>query len=418
MLERYFRRARVLRRIQENPIHEQIKQFVGYLDGRGHPRTTIHSYVQVVEHFGTWLGTLSRRRRLVDQHTVDEFLERHLPDCSCPTPAPRHVNSTRAALRHLLRAVGESVEERPRSSSPRTDQLIEQYVEHLEENCGLASETQQYRARYAQEFLNSRFPKGKLKLKELKPQDAAQFVADYAVRCKRSSAQVAASALRSFLRFLHMRGFCDATLVRAVPSIPLWKLSSLPKTMTEEQLHCFLDTFDRSTSTGRRDYALALSMVRLGLRVSEVSKLKLQDMDWRNGRLRIHSAKRRRSRELPLPRDVGSAIASYVKSGRPNSSCNSLFLRHTVPVGTSVSRELVRGVIRRAYKRSGCSSSWTGTHVLRHTAATRLHQHGASLKEIADLLGHRSIDTSMIYTKVDVPTLSSVALPWPEKVQS
>jgi site-specific recombinase XerD len=188
--------------------------------------------------------------------------------------------------------------------------------------------------------------------------------------------------------------------------------------MNEAELHRFLDSFDRSTATGCRDYAMAQSMVRLGLRVSEVAELKLQDVDWHNGVLRIHSAKRRRLRELPLPQDVGSAIANYVKSGRPNSSSNSLFLRHSVPVGTSVSRELVRGVIRRAYQRSGCSSNWTGTHVLRHTAATCLHQHGASLKEIADLLGHRSIDTSMIYTKVNLRSLDSVALPWPKEVQS
>jgi len=423
MLKRYFGRDHVLRRIQENPICAQIKLLVEYLDGRGHPKSTVQAYVQGAEHFGSWLGKRRRKRRLINQDTVREFLDRHLSNCSCLAPAPKCSHSVRAALRHLLCAVAETSNANDQSSfDTPSNQLVEQYTDHLQTNCGLASATRQYRARYAREFLDYHFSKRPLTPSELTPNDVAKFVSDYAVRCKRSSAQVAASSLRSFLRFLHLRGMCDERLVRAVPSIPVWKFSSLPRVMTEDQLDRFLASFNRATPTGLRDYAMALSMIRLGLRVSEISELKLQDVNWRDGVIEIRVPKRRRSREVPLTRDVGSAIASYAKSGRPAAShdkapCDGLFLRHTVPVGACVSRELVRGVIRRAYQRSDCPTIWTGTHVLRHTAATRLHQHGASLKEIADLLGHQSIDTSMIYTKVDLPTLGAVALPWPQEVQ-
>jgi site-specific recombinase XerD len=183
--------------------------------------------------------------------------------------------------------------------------------------------------------------------------------------------------------------------------------------MTEEQLARFLDSVDRSTATGRRDYAMGLCMAELGLRVSEVVEVELEDLDWRNGLMQIRSPKGRQSRQLPITHRLGKAIAGYFKAGRPNSSCRSAFLRHRAPVGKAVGRELVRGVVRRAYVRIGCPQ-WTGTHILRHTAATRLHQRGATLKEIADLLGHRSIDTSKIYTKVDLPVLRTVALSWPE----
>jgi integrase/recombinase XerD len=155
--------------------------------------------------------------------------------------------------------------------------------------------------------------------------------------------------------------------------------------------------------------------VDLGLRVSEVAALRLEDFDWRRATLRIVGGKTARTRELPLPEGVGRAITAYLRGGRPATSYRQVFVRHTVPVGTAVGTELVRGVIRRAFaKVEGCGH-WTGTHVLRHTAATRLHRRGATLKEVADLLGHRSIDTTAIYTKVDLPALAAVALPWPEE---
>ncbi len=184
--------------------------------------------------------------------------------------------------------------------------------------------------------------------------------------------------------------------------------------MTQEQLLRFLDSFDRTSVTGRRDYAMTLFMLELGLRVSEVTDLRLDDIDWRAGTVRIRSAKERRTRILPLPSRVGKATAIYLDGGRPLSAERQVFLRHRAPLGTPVSRELVRGVIRRAYARSACPHEWTGTHILRHTVATRLLQSGASLKEIADLLGHQSIDTAAIYGKVNLPALAAVAMPWPE----
>jgi len=184
--------------------------------------------------------------------------------------------------------------------------------------------------------------------------------------------------------------------------------------MTDEQLRLFLARFDRSTSTGRRDYAMALCQVDLGLRVSEVSALRLEDLDWRAATLRIEGGKSRRTRLLPLTDGVGRAIVEYLRQGRPTTTCRHIFVRHTVPVGTAIGTELIRGAIRRAFAQVEGCAHWTGTHALRHTAATRLHRRGASLKEVADLLGHQSIDTTAIYAKVDVPTLATVALPWPE----
>jgi integrase len=203
-------------------------------------------------------------------------------------------------------------------------------------------------------------------------------------------------------------------LVAAVPHIPSWRLDHVPRTLTDEQLRQFLACFDRSTPTGHRNYAMALCQVDLGLRVSEVSALDIEDVDWREATLRIVGGKAGRTRVLPLTKGVGRAIATYLRNGRPATLCRRLFVRHTVPVGTAIGTELIRGTVRHAFAQIEGCAHWTGTHVLRHTAATRLQRHGATLKEVADLLGHRCIDTTAIYTKVDLPTLATVALPWPE----
>ena len=159
---------------------------------------------------------------------------------------------------------------------------------------------------------------------------------------------------------------------------------------------------------------MALCQVDLGLRVSEVAGLCLEDLDWRAATLRLPAGKIGRARELPLPQRVGQAIADYLHGGRPAPSCRNVFVRHRVPRGAAVTKTLVAGVMRMAYAKVPGCEHWAGTHVLRHTAATRMHRHGATLKEVADILGHRSLGTTTIYTKVDLPGLTAVALPWPE----
>src|SRR5512135_3350617 len=154
------------------------------------------------------------------------------------------------------------------------------------------------------------------------------FTAEYAARCRPGSARVAADSLRGLLRFLQLQGHCGPALVAAVPHIPQWQLDHLPRTMTDEQLRRFLGRFDRSTATGRRDYAMALCQVDLGLRVSEVAALCLEDLDWRQATLRITGGKTARMRELPLPERVGGAIAAYLRRGRPATPCRQLFVRH------------------------------------------------------------------------------------------
>ena len=410
MLERYFRHPRVLGRIAASSHSQAIREFVVYLGTRGHSRNTIQGYTQAVEHFFTWLD---QNRKSLACDSVREFLAAHLPDCSCPPPAPRHLITNRTALKLLLRSANMPLVNSPSRDSDRGG-LVSEYDVHLQDNAGLANETRRYRVRNALEFLDWRFPPGsRVRIDRITPKDITNYIGDRASKLKRSSLKVATCSLRSFLRFLKKQSLVEEGLVRSVPWIPQWKLSSIPQFMSDDDFDQFLNCFDQASSTGARDYAMALCMVELGLRVSEIALMQLTDLDWRSGCMVIQSVKGRCQRTMPLPKNIGEAITAYLQSERPKPLCKNVFLRHSVPAGTAVTRELARGVIRRAYIKIG-RPEWTGTHLLRHTAATRLHQRGVPLKEIADLLGHRCIDTSKIYTKIDLSSLEKTALPWPE----
>jgi integrase len=150
----------------------------------------------------------------------------------------------------------------------------------------------------------------------------------------------------------------------------------------------------------------------MGLRGCEVAAIQLDDINWSEGTLIISHGKSRRSDVLPLAVPTGKAIVQYLRSARPSSTSRDLFVRHHAPYNTPITVEIVRGAIRRAFNRCGLDR-FTGTHVLRHTAAVRMRCAGAGLKEVADVLRHRSLDTTMIYSKVDLPRLAAVAAPWP-----
>jgi integrase len=184
--------------------------------------------------------------------------------------------------------------------------------------------------------------------------------------------------------------------------------------MTEQQLQTFLSSFDRKTAMGRRNYAIGLLLATLGLRASDVVALRLDDLNWRESSIRIASPKGRHVKALPLPHRVGQAIANYLRHGRPATSVRHIFVRHVAPKDTPLTAAAVRGMAVTAYRRCGFDPRWKGVHILRHTVATHLHQRGGSLKEVADLLGHRSIESSAVYAKVNLPELAAVALPWPE----
>jgi len=304
----------------------------------------------------------------------------------------------------------------PPQIPPKTaiDLALEEFGQYLCEVRGTTIGTYNEYARHVRKFLQARYGSGPIDLTSIEAGDLHAFVSLQAKRATKPSAKWTTTALRSFLRFMQLRGLCDAHLVNAVPSVPNWKLARLPKGLTPEQLSVFFSSFDRSTPVGQRDYAMAVSLVDLGLRASEVADLSLDGIDWRIGTVSIISGSTRRPGILPLPARFGRAIARYLSQGRPEATTRQVFVRHYQPIGTRIGGSAVARAIGRAFERSHLNVPSKGAHVLRHTAASLMIQRGASIKDIADVLRHCNIDTTAIYAKVDIPSLSAVALPWPE----
>lgn len=224
-----------------------------------------------------------------------------------------------------------------------------------------------------------------------------------------SAANDFASALRSFLRFLHVNGLVAGPLAQAVPPVANRRGVTLPRGLAPGTVERLVASCDRRRGRGRRDRAILLLLTRLGLRAGEVARLGLEDIDWRVGEIVIHG-KGRRDDRLPLPRDVGEAVVDYLRRGRPKTTRRTVFLRAIAPVGP-LSPARVTGIVHDACGRAGLPK--VGAHRLRHALATQMLASGASLPEIGQVLRHARIATTSIYAKVDVARLADLVVPWP-----
>ncbi|NEX23694.1 tyrosine-type recombinase/integrase, partial [Thiorhodococcus mannitoliphagus] len=222
------------------------------------------------------------------------------------------------------------------------------------------------------------------------------------------------STLRSYLRFCVTRGEPVQGLMGVLVSPPNWPQATLPKALSEEEVARLVAELGEDASSTRRDVAIVRCALDLGLRCGEIAALSLDDIDWRDGTLMLRRTKGGRADTLPLPPTTGQAIADYLRLERTQTSSRALFVRCIAPQGRPLGPDGVAKVIRQAYARAGLTGH--SAHALRHTLASRLLASGGSLKEVADVLRHRSLDTTLIYAKLDTPSLSEVALPWPGEV--
>ena len=392
-----------------------LDTFVSDLHDRGHSRNTIHAYVQAVEHFGRWLQLRRIAVHAIQKDHARRFLSEHLPHCGCPIPAARTFKTCRAAIGRLMDTLQRHGFVSPPKPRPvrlnATDRLLEQFDHHLDRVRGLSASTRRTRQGYARQFLSWRFKSERLCLRELKPKDLLMFVNHCARTWTRGGIRDLTGGLRSFLRFLEFSEQIPAVLSQAVPKLAPIPTNQPPTVLTPEQMDKFLQSFDRKTPNGRRDFAVAICLSELGLRAAQVAALSIDDLDWRAMTMRLRRTKQQRERLLPMPLKVARAIAAYLKSGRPFSKSRALFVRHRAPLGEGLKPHHVRSVARLAF--AHCDIGYTGTHVLRHTWATTVHRRGIDLKLVADVLGHRSLDTTSRYAHVNLEELGQAALPWP-----
>lgn len=289
---------------------------------------------------------------------------------------------------------------------------LRRYDEHLRDARGLAAGTRCGLSRIVGRLLRKKFAGCSVDIANLRPDDVRNFVADQLnAHRTRSNASTVASALRSYFRYRTTCGDQVRTLTAVIPSPAHWSLASLPRALKPDEVERLLNSFTTVKRWPKRSYAIARCALDLGLRAGEIAHLLISDIDWRAGTLTLRGTKSLRQDIMPLPMEAGQALADYLQYERPATSHPAIFVRHREAGDQPITSMAIQKVIKRACRRAGLMHS--SAHSLRHTLACRLVENGSSLKEVADILRHRSLTTTLIYAKLDTPKLSTVPLPWP-----
>ena len=403
----------VLLRAPEGPLAPYIVLFSKWAIGQGYSLCSLRRRIWIAVSFSRWLVEKSVRLRSVSSWHFDQYLRYR-------TRRQDIHRGDATALKQLLDFLRRhdaipAEKTRQRRPSP-VEQLVRAYERYLREERALATATIVNYVRFIREFLKDCFGRGPIRLSQLCAGDVVRFVQRQAPRLHLKTAKLLTTALRSFLQYTRYRGYVRLDLAAAVPVVANWSMPSIPRAIAADQVRRLLAQINRRTAVGRRDYAILLLLARLGLRSSEVVFLELDDIDWKNGSLNVHG-KGGRLVQLPLPKDVGEAIAAYLQHGRPRSTSRRVFLRAKAPIRGFLGPSAVGTIVRHALLRAGIDAPTTGAHQFRHGLATEMLRHGASLSEIGELLGHRSPETTKIYTKVDINALRTLALPWPVGVR-
>ena len=408
MLEKFLERLGADQRGQRNPLLVQVLPFADSLMESGYAATTIQSKLGLLIDLGEWL----RRRGLAVKDLDERRIETFITDSRRNGLLRR---GDRTTLRQLLDHLREHhVVQRvtPTCDVSPLAAILDRYEKHLRSERGLTTATIINYLPFARKFLSDRFGEGPFLLKVVRPCDISGFILRHArtMSCRR--AQLMTTVFRSFFRFLFQRGELQVDLAPSIPTVADWRLSTLPRYITAEEVIRVLGSCDRHTATGRRDYALLLLLARLGLRAGEIVAMQLDDIDWRSGEILVRGKGLLYDR-MPLPVDVGQALAVYLRHDRPSSKTRRVFVCRKAPQRGFSGPSTVSTIVRRALDRAGLHPGFKGAHLLRHSLATSMIRSGASMSEIGEILRHRSPSTTEIYAKLDFEGLRSLAQPWP-----
>jgi integrase/recombinase XerD len=388
------------------PLEPFAVGFAAELSRRGYARDSVVLQLHLMAHLSGWLES---ERFVVGELRSAALVERFV--AARRARYTHHVSPRALApLLEYLRATGVVAPPAAAASRSPAEALLERYRCHLVCERGLRAETALGYVELVRPFVAEHVTAEGSALADLTAADVSAFVLAACRGRSVGSAKLTVAALRSLLRFLHVEGLLATSLSGAVPSVAGWRLAGLPRALEAGAMRALVASCDRSTVVGRRDFAILTLLTRLALRAGELVRLRLEDVDWHAGALVIRGKGDRHER-LPLPADVGEALAAYLRRGRPvGAQSRNVFMRVRAPHGP-LTVGAVKQIVSRAGLRAGLGDATP--HVLRHTAATELLRAGAPLGEIAQLLRHRYLSSTAIYAKVDREALRSLARPWP-----
>ena len=408
MTNRLLKSRVTLERLRAGPLGRYVDAFAGWLSEQGYSKYSLKYRIGLIGTLSRWMDKHGFGVSDLDEQMTAKFLK-------CRGWNRRIRRGDVATLRSLLEHLRQS------GVVPRADPEVDDselthiecdFAEYLTHERRLSKATLAYYLPMVRRLLEERFGKRSILLEEISPADISRFVLQHAHTLSRGRAKLMVTALRSFFRFLRLRGDISIDLAAAVPTVANWRLATLPKWVPSEQVEQLIKSCDQSTINGQRNYAILLLLARLGLRSAEVVAMTLDDIDWEAAEIRVRG-KSRRSDRLPLPQDVGEALVRYLRNARPRCSTRQIFVRTRAPHRGFVDSTAIYSLVRRAFDRAELKPTQRGPYILRHSLATNMLRKGASLGEIGEILRHRELNTTQIYAKVDLGSLRKIAQAWP-----
>jgi len=386
----------------------QVAEFRSHLAALGHSHLTVSAYDDCARHFGQWLALTKTGAAEVDEAAVNRFA-RHR--CHCPgNRQSKQVSEkyVRRVRRFVVFLAERGIIQHPTAkTTDAPDQRVVEFQEWLRQHRGICAKTIDRHGRMVVRLLPALG-------NDPSSWNAALIRETITAETKRTShahVKTMTQALKGYLRFLGARGLCRPGLEHAVPTIPQWRLSSLPRYIGAGDVERLIATCAPEAPARIRDRAILLLLARLGLRAGDIASMRLGDIDWQQATLAVRGKGRRETR-LPLPQDAGDAVLQYLNQERPRVHCDTLFLTQRAPF-QPLHGSTVSSVVSRALDRGGIAAPTKGTNLLRHSAATAMLRGGATLDAVGAVLRHRSPDTTAHYAKVDVAMLQQIAQPWP-----
>ena len=390
-----------------------LDSFMATVTPLGYARSTVREWLRLLSDLERWLERKSLALVDLDEQVVNHFLKRRRRQRRLRNGHARTISHFLEHLRAkgVIQSLAPTVDVSPLST------LKKRYENYLSKERGLSPVTVVGYWRFIRRFLVEHFEGAQdasIGVHDLVPRDISGFLLRHARASSPGVAKLMVTALRSFCRFLFQHGETGTDLAGAIPMVPTWRLAEVPKYLTPKEVERVVHACDRNTAVARRDRAIILLLARLGLRASEVIALELEDIDWRAGVLTVRGKGGYHDR-LPLPADVGEALAGYLREYRPRCTTRRVFIRIKAPHRGFGHPSSISTIVCRALNRAGLQPSLKGAHVLRHSLATGMLRSGASMDEIGEILRHRTPNSTEIYAKVDINSLRSLALPWPTK---
>ncbi|WP_413992453.1 tyrosine-type recombinase/integrase [Labrys okinawensis] len=404
------RPARVPRTMEGGDLAPWVAAFASELGALSHTPLTIGGYTDCARHFAAWLAFNNIGLDEVSDESLNLFGKHR---CRCGgyrramPPSGNYLSRVHRFIvflagRGVIAPLGEPV------ANP-IDPLVEDYQAWLTRHRGICALTAKRHGRMVMRLLPALGG-------EPQAYDAGTIrtaILREAQRCLPAYTKTMTTALRGYLRFLAAIGLCRPGLEHAVPLIPHWRLSALPRYLSPDQVERLIASCDVRTGRGVRDRAILLLLARLGLRAGDILEMRFGDIDWSSGTLRVKGKGRRETR-LPMPQDAGDAVLGYLDGVRPSTHCSRLFVRSIAPFDPFASSSTVSNIVALALKRAGIDNPPSrGANLLRHSAATHMLRGGATLHSVGAVLRHRSLETTTLYAKVDLNMLARVAQPWP-----